>query len=365
MKKLLLLLIIPFFLTGCYDYQELNNRAIVAGMGIDFNKDEFTVTLEILNSKKSESEKESTNKTSYVKGVGKTIEEAMQDAHFRVSKDAYYSHLKVMVISEEVAKDKVEDIIDYLLREPNIRNIFIPVMAQGCSAADILETISTENPVSSENIQILIENNKKSENVALDQDFENFIDSFVDNRKDAALTIIKKEDDALVLGGIAAFHGSKLVTVLNNEEAGAYKVLKNDSNNHFIKTYCNEAEKKYITINLYQNKKTEIKYDNDKLMVKSNLLASIVSDECKYDFRNPNVYPELENIFQKVIEKEYAGVLEKLQKNKADILYINSNYYKSKRKELTNWYDLDIEFETKLDINKNGLIFKVTNDEQS
>ena len=30
MKKLLLLLIIPLFLTGCYDYQELNNRAIIA-----------------------------------------------------------------------------------------------------------------------------------------------------------------------------------------------------------------------------------------------------------------------------------------------------------------------------------------------
>lgn len=365
MKKLLILLIIPFLLTGCYDYQELNNRAIVAGMGIDYNKDEFTVTLEILNSKKSESEKESTNKTSYVSGVGKTIEEAMKDAHFRVSKDAYYSHLKVMVISEEVAKNKIDDIIDYLLREPNIRNIFMPVMALGSNAADIIETISTENPVSSENIQILIESNKKSENVALDQDFENFIDSFVDKRKDAALTVIKKEDDTLVLGGIAAFHESKLVTVLNNEEAGAYKVLKNDSNNHFVKTYCNESEKKYITIDLYQNKKTEIEFNDNKLMVKSNLLGSIVADECKYDFRNPSVYPELEKIFQKAIEKEYQNVLTKLQKNKSDILYINSNYYKKNRKELTNWYDLDISFETKLDINKNGLIFRVTNDEQS
>ena len=52
MKKIFFLLLIPFFLTGCYDYQELNNRAVIAGIAIDYKEDEFWVDLEILNNKK-------------------------------------------------------------------------------------------------------------------------------------------------------------------------------------------------------------------------------------------------------------------------------------------------------------------------
>ena len=49
MKKIWILLILPFFLTGCYDYQELNNRAVIAGIAIDYKEEEFFIDLEILN----------------------------------------------------------------------------------------------------------------------------------------------------------------------------------------------------------------------------------------------------------------------------------------------------------------------------
>ena len=38
MKKIWIILILPFFLTGCYDYQELNNRAVIAGIAIDYKE---------------------------------------------------------------------------------------------------------------------------------------------------------------------------------------------------------------------------------------------------------------------------------------------------------------------------------------
>ena len=52
MKKLLILLIIPFILSGCYDYNELNDLAIISGIGIDYENEEYIVTYEILSTKK-------------------------------------------------------------------------------------------------------------------------------------------------------------------------------------------------------------------------------------------------------------------------------------------------------------------------
>ncbi len=362
MKKLILLLIIPFFLTGCFDYKELNTRAIVSGIAIDLKDDEFLVTIEILNSKKSDSEKESTNKTYYIDGKGATLSEAIQECNLRVAKDAYYSHLKVMIVSEEVAKEKMEHILDYLLREPNIRNIFIPVMALESDASEILKTVSTSNPVSSEAIQSIIESNKQGNQIALNLDFETFADALVDSRKDAVMNTIKKEEDHIALSGIAAFHNYKLATILDEKESSIFNVLQNESQNHTISTYCNELEKKWINIDLYHNKDTSIEYENGALKVKSDLKASIINDECHFDFRDPKVYKTVEEIFTKVIDNEMGNLIKKLQKNYSDILKINDSYYKKNRKDLANWYELDIKLETNIDVNKNGLIFKVTHD---
>ena len=73
MKKILCLLIIPLFLTGCYDYQELNNRAVIAGIAIDYKEEEFFVDLEILNNKKGNGQEEESDKTYYVEGYGSTL----------------------------------------------------------------------------------------------------------------------------------------------------------------------------------------------------------------------------------------------------------------------------------------------------
>ena len=127
MKKLLLLLIIPLFLTGCYDYQELNNRAIIAGVAIDYEEDAFHIDLEILNNKKSSNQEEESSKTYYVKGSGPTLDKAFQDCHSRLSKEPYYSHLKILILGEEVAKEKLSEVLDYMIRDATIRNIFLPV----------------------------------------------------------------------------------------------------------------------------------------------------------------------------------------------------------------------------------------------
>ena len=207
MKKILCLLIIPLFLTGCYDYQELNNRAVIAGIAIDYKEEEFFVDLEILNNKKGNGQEEESDKTYYVEGYGSTLTEAFQNCHLQLSKEPYYSHLKVLIIGEEVAQEKILDVLDYMIRDPSIRNIFLPVVAKGVDAKEILESVTTENPVVSTSIQSMIENNTANDSVSVIKDFESFLDTIIDPYQDAYLSLIhisfEKGQRDVFLNGLA------------------------------------------------------------------------------------------------------------------------------------------------------------------
>jgi len=101
MKKIFIIIFTSLFLlTGCYDNIELDNLSIITGVGIDYLDDEFKLTYEILSDTKTE---ENTALLSYsVSGSGKTISEAFTNTNYSVSKKAYFSHLKLLVLSEEI-----------------------------------------------------------------------------------------------------------------------------------------------------------------------------------------------------------------------------------------------------------------------
>lgn len=359
MKKIWILLILSFFLTGCYDYQELNNRAVIAGVAIDYKEEEFFIDLEILNNKKGSGQEENENKTYYIEGSGKTLPEAFTNAHLKISKDPYYAHLKILIISEKTAKEKLLDVLDYMIRDPSIRNIFLPIVAKDVEAKEILECTTTENPVVSTAIQSMIENNKTSDSVSIIKDFEKFFNAIIDPYQDAYLNTITKKEDALKIDGIAAFHNEELTLLLDETQSSTFNTLNNDANSYLVNMPCPNNQEETITINFHNKDKTSFEFQDNQIKIKSKLSGTIVQDSCKYDFRDAKVYQELNEQFKPIIEQEYKKVIELLKYNQTDILGINNQYYKKNREPLEKWYEKEFIYDIQININKNGLIFEV------
>ena len=122
MKKILIIIVTVLFLGGCYDNVELNDLSLISGIGIDYINDEYLVIYEVLNDNKSDN---ATDLLSYtVDGSGKTISDAFINANYKLGKKAYFAHLKLMILSENVINNHLENIIDYILRDTNIRDEF-------------------------------------------------------------------------------------------------------------------------------------------------------------------------------------------------------------------------------------------------
>ena len=50
MKKIFIsmVILISFLLSGCYDYRELNTLAIVSGLAIDKENEDFVITVQVI-----------------------------------------------------------------------------------------------------------------------------------------------------------------------------------------------------------------------------------------------------------------------------------------------------------------------------
>ena len=90
MKKIIILFITLLLCTGCFDYKEINDLAIISAIGINFNDNNYEITLEVLN---DQIDKDSSKITSYIKtGTGKNLTTAIENAADKLSKKPTFNH---------------------------------------------------------------------------------------------------------------------------------------------------------------------------------------------------------------------------------------------------------------------------------
>ena len=114
MKKIIILLIPLLLLTGCYDYRELSDLAIITAVSIDKVDDNLEVAIQVVNPKK-EQDTTSTNEPDFVTytSSAKTVQEALRKVVNDSPAKLYVSHMEILIISEEVAKNHLNEILDF------------------------------------------------------------------------------------------------------------------------------------------------------------------------------------------------------------------------------------------------------------
>lgn len=353
MRKILLAVVLLFFTTGCYDYIELNDLSIISGIGIDKENDNYKVTYEILNDQKSESSNE---KAVIIEGTGATISEAFDNANQEVPKLAFYPHLKVVVISEMIAEEKMYDIVDYILRSPRIRNEFYLVVAKDIKANEIFTNASEDIKVASTQIETMLKNNPRRKNNASPYTFEEIAAEFLDKRVDAAITSITLKDKQISIEGLAIFDEYKLKGILSSEASYAYNILKSNAKNIQYTFSCGKDEN--ITLSIYDASPSVIINQKKELEIKIDAKASIVEYNCNKSLKEPQTYDYLNNYYNTKINNHIENFYREISEKKTDILGISNIYFKSHRKDI-EWTSLDYKISTNLKINNAGLIFEV------
>ena len=349
MKKIILIIFI-FLLTGCYDYIEINDLAFISAISIDYENNHFLLGYEMLNT----SEEEVTgNKTDILFENGQTISDAFEKINLSLNKKPYYHHLKVVIISKEIAKNHMKEVTDYLIRNSEIRNEFFLVLAENAMAKDVINLEMSFETIG-ENIAKLIETSNFSYNIAFNKSFEDILEKFLNDKIDAVATVIDIKEDNIILSGLALFKNYQYKMTIDSNNASIFNILSNNKASYLIL----DDE---ITIKMYNSK---AKYDisDDKVLIKIKVNAEIL-ENTKYDLRNNETYTMLESKFKKRLENDLNDFIKIIKENDIDCLGLNNMQYKKTKKNKKDYLEkAHISFDIDFNINRKGLIYKVENE---
>lgn len=356
--KLIILVISLLCLSGCYDNIELNNLAIISGIGIDYHDNNYYLTYEILNDIKTS---ENTTMKSYtIMGSGKNLPDAFTDANYKVGKKPYFAHLKIVLYSDTIIKNHLDKISDFLIRDTAIRDEFIPIAVKDVSPDEILKHNSDNIPVVSDFIMNLINNEKYNNNLAVTDVYQIFLAKLISNNKDAIISSLTFNDqEEITLSNFAIFNGYKKVNELSINDSRLYNLL---SQNTFSASFNKKYDNKNFAITI-TGSKTDIDVSNDEININLNLKGRVIENNPNLDLKEEKTYKKINEDFEKVIKNDVENFIKVLQENNSDILGFQEIYYKKYRKENKGlWLKSKINVQVDLKVNTKGFIFEVKNE---
>lgn len=378
MKKVLILLLL-FLLTGCWNYQELNSIAISTAIGVDKNDDgKYEVSTMIANSRKEQSSsKESESQSIIFTGVGNTISEAFKDIDLYNPRRNYIGHVSVVVISDEVAKDGLNDILDFSARNPESTKRFQMVIAKNCKAKDILKILTPLETFSAQNISNNLKYSRDSQATSTAILYSDFIYNLLEKGMNPILpSVILKGDkkdgakdeslqqtvpDAFIkINNLALFKDYKLVGFANANESRGINLLKSTIEQLTVNI---KMDNKYITFKLLDSKtKSKIKF-NDKPIINVEIkgIATLVEDNSNHSLTDQKVMKEIEKKINKKIEELANQGLEIAKKNNTDVFGYGNLIYKNYPNYFKKFKDWDKEGFKDLDVKiKSNVVLSTT-----
>lgn len=378
MKKLLIILLL-LTLTGCWNYQELNTIAIATAIGIDKNDEKkYEVSIMIANSKKEQSgSKESESQSVIFTGVGDTISEAFKDIDLYNPRRNYIGHVAVVVISEEVAKDGLNDILDFFARNPESTKRFQMVIAKDNKAKDILKILTPLETFSAQNISNNLKYSRDSQATSTSILYSDFIYVLLEKGINPILpnVILKgneksgSEDkslqqtipDAFIkINNLAIFDDYKLVGFANANESRGINLLKNTIEQLTVNI---KIDNKYITFKLLNSTtKNKINFKNKPYInVEIKGTATLVEDNSNHSLTDEKIINEIEKKINKKIEELAKKGLEVAKKYKTDIFGYGNLIYKNYPNYFEKFKDWDKDGFNELDITiKSNVVLSTT-----
>ena len=350
--KIFLFFLTTLLLTGCGNYRELNDLAITTGIAFDIKDDQYIVSYMIANSNKAETDsKSSETKITVYEGIGNTISSAYMDLNSKNPKIPYISHLEVVIISEDLAKQGMLETLDFLMRNPESRKEFYIVLSKDVKAGTLLKTLAPLESFPSQNIAEIIKSNKDDQSTIIMQKYSDVITDLLDQGVEPIINGIELEGDkeegqtqdslekatpsaTMKIDTIGIFKKDKLLGWTNHDETVGINIINNSAGFVLLETKCDD---KYMTSTL-KDIKTEpvITFENNipKIKLKIKADGAILEMQCKRNLEETKVMKELEKDFSERLKQIINETLNTTQKKyKSDIFGFGNYIYKNNLKK--------------------------------
>ncbi|MCM3213684.1 Ger(x)C family spore germination protein [Niallia taxi] len=363
--KCILLLCLLLLLTGCWDRNELAKTSIVTGMAVDKGESfKYKLTIETTEAREMTALTATGLASSNVASLeGNTIGELVSKFNVVNATIPIYSHMRVLVISEELAKDGMLDFMDFFDRNRQIRDDFLIVIARTGKAGDILNVNNMYKKSPSLKLFTQLTTMQKDWGGAPDiklNDYTRIYNSegqapvlpavqlIGDPKKGGNIENLKSEapDNQVKVNSLAAFKNGKLAGYASLYEVRDLLFVQGKIKSTSIDAKCVDEKKKFeyrVTHSTTKITAKEVKgIPNFYIKIKTEGILD--GTECLTKLGNAGAFESFELSINKTMEKEIKEFIKKTKEEfNADIFglgdLLREQDYKNFKKYKDTWDD--------------------------
>lgn len=368
MKKTSIFLFILFilfalFLSGCGGKRELNELAIVVAMGIDKVENEYEVSLQVVNPSEVSSKQGNSGRSSVVTyhAKGKSVFEAIREMTTVTPRKPYFSHIQILVLGEELAKNGISESLDFFSRDHELRSDFYVIVSDETSASEILSIFSPLEKIPASKLYNSLEVSEKAWAPTTYIHIHDLVNEISKKGKNAVLTNIRIVGEAdlgkeriniekidpparLKYSGLAIFKQDKLVGILTEKESKGYNYIKNNVKNTLGLIACPKGGNLSMEVTNAKTKvKGKVKNGVPSIHVKINIKQNVGEVNCSIDLSKKKTNDYINKESRARVKKIVEDALDTIQKDyQIDVLGFGEAIYRADYKE---WKKIENEWD--------------------
>lgn len=378
MKRIKFLILLLPLLSGCYNYRELNELGITTAVSIDYKDNNFYVIAEVINPIKQQ-DASSSNNSPFVNynSSSSSLQDAFRKVVLESPRQLYAAQLEIIVLSEEVVNNHLEEVLEYFARDPESRTEIKIIVARtedstkAITLQTLLTSLSSSNIIKSLDLQSKVLGMDYP--VTLNELLNMYIDPYLEvvlpsmtlygnyEIGDEKENITTSSPKAIVkIDGSTITKDNKILGYLDLEESKILNLINGKLKETIIKMNYYDG---YI---IFEPNRIKVSRELD---IKNNIIKINISGYSKtkeiqsnIDLKDPKEVKKLNKALNMELEKKITDTFNSIrEKYDTDVFGFQELYYRTNYKyfkeNCTNWYE-DIYPKIKLEVKANVRLYE-------
>ncbi len=367
--------------SGCWDKKELNEVAVVIGVGVDLNSNgEYEITAQVIKPTSQGSSIASGGSelpTWSLSASGRTYTDAVSELNRISPRRLYWPHLQIVIFGQEIAQAGVAPVLTWFERDRDSRSGTFVVVTRG-TAEDLLNQKIELGSVPAKSMADLINNAQIRQLPARQMTLRKLTAILAMPGVDPTLDIINPRKirgkvETYELAGAAIFRGDKMVGSVTTETVHGLAIATNKYENAILTVACPKNEQEYVTFLLtdFQSKLRADWADGRVFAQLRVFIEGNVNDQtCKERVLEPEALKVLEKNIADKVEALVRGMFEEGVQEQADVFGIgrklrmtHPNTWRMVSKDWRNELQhVKLEIRTDANVRRGGLVIEPTID---
>lgn len=378
MKRIKFLIFLLPLLSGCYNYRELNELGITTAVSIDYKDNNFYVIAEVINPIKQQ-DASSSNNSPFVNynSSSSSLQDAFRKVVLESPRQLYAAQLEIIVLSEEVVNNHLEEVLEYFARDPEARTEIKIIVAKTADSTKAITLQTLLTSLSSSNIINSLDLQSKVLGMAYPVTLNELLNMYIDPYLEVVLpsmtlygnyeigdekeNITTSSPKAIVkIDGSTITKDNKILGYLDLEESKILNLINGKLKETIIKMNYYDG---YI---IFEPNRIKVSRELD---IKNNIIKINISGYSKtkeiqsnINLKDPKEVKKLNKALNMELEKKITDTFNSIrEKYGTDVFGFQELYYRTNYKyfkeNCTNWYE-DIYPKIKLEVKANVRLYE-------